>query len=245
MSNSTHVHGWQQPRSPLVLAAGAVLVSSVLFSGVLLLFGAVPASGAARSSPSQGAANEGRTDHPTDPDARTAPGWSGRAHSTGPASKSSWKRPVATRTDPPTPTPSSEPPTPPPSTPTPTRSPRRDPEPTRSTPAPTTVDPSADPSGAVGPHARLAAAPPQPATIAPQPSSPFGGSAPDRVPDLGIAPSVATAPSPVAPSGTDLAADGASFLPDKEMGVKIFSAGLVALAVSIGGLVTLALRRRP
>jgi hypothetical protein len=48
----------------------------------------------------------------------------------------------------------------------------------------------------------------------------------------------------VALSATDLAVDGPSFLPAKEMGVKIFSAGLVALVVSIGGLVTLALRRR-
>jgi hypothetical protein len=243
MSNSTHVHGWPQPRSPLVPAAGAVLVSSVLVSGVLLLFGAVPASGAARLSAqglSTGAANQARADHPTDPDA-TAPGWSGRTHSTGPAPKSSWNRPVTTKTDPPTPAPSSEPSTPPPHTPSPTRSPRPDPQPTRSTPAPTKVDPSRAPAG---PRGRLAVAPPQPATTAPQPSSPFGGSAPDRVPDGGIQPSVATAPSPVTPSGTDLAVDGPSFLPAKEMGVKIFSAGLVALVVSIGGLVTLALRRR-
>jgi hypothetical protein len=245
MSNSTHVHGWPQPRSPLVPAAGAVLVSSVLISGVLLLFGAVPASGAARMSaqgPSTGAANHARTDHPTDPDASTTPGWSGRVHSTWPAPKSSWHRMVTTKTDPPTTAPSSEPSTRPSHAPSPTRSPRPDPQPT---PARTKVDPSADPSGApAGPRARLAAGPPQPATTAPQPSSPFGGSTPDRVPDVGIQPSVATAPSPVALSATDLAVDGPSFLPAKEMGVKIFSAGLVALVVSIGGLVTLALRRR-
>ena len=247
MSNSTHVRGWPQPRSPLVPAAGAVLVSSVLFSGVLLLFGAIPASGAARSSaqgPSTGA-NPARTAQSTDPDAPTAAGWSGRARSTGPAPKSSWNRPLTTSTDPPTPAPSSEPSTRTPSTPSPTRSPRPDPQPTRSTPAPTTVDPSADPSGApAGPRGRPAAVPPLPATTAPQPSSPFGGSTPDRVPDIGIQPSVATAPSPAAPDGTDLAVDGPSFLPAKEMGVKIFSACLVALVVSIGGLVTLALRRR-
>jgi hypothetical protein len=39
-------------------------------------------------------------------------------------------------------------------------------------------------------------------------------------------------------------AERGSFLPAKEFGVKIFAAGLVALAVSIGGLVRLAVRRR-
>jgi hypothetical protein len=41
-----------------------------------------------------------------------------------------------------------------------------------------------------------------------------------------------------------VAAGWASFLPGQEFGVKIFVAGLVALMVSVGGLVTLAIRRR-
>jgi hypothetical protein len=41
-----------------------------------------------------------------------------------------------------------------------------------------------------------------------------------------------------------LAAGRTSFLPGQEFGVKIFVAGLAALIVSLGGLVTLAIRRR-
>jgi hypothetical protein len=64
------------------------------------------------------------------------------------------------------------------------------------------------------------------------------------VPDLGSKPSVANPPSPAPSTATDVVAGWASFLPGKEFGVKIFAAGLVALIVSIGGLVTLAVRRR-
>ena len=99
-----------------------------------------------------------------------------------------------------------------------------------------------------GPRARPAAAlspaSPSPVRAPAGPGNPAGGFAPNRVPDVGTQPSVAGVPSPAPSEPSEMAAGRASFLPGQEFGVKIFVAGLVALIVSIGGLVTLAIRRR-
>jgi hypothetical protein len=237
MPNNAHVLGWHRPGSPFVLATGVVLLGSVLFSAVLLSVGVVPAwAGVRLVAPEAGVTHQARTAQGADPD---APGRSARDNSSGPAPTSSKNPSNTTGTNPPTPAPTTRPPTEPPPRPASTT---RDPKPTRPSAVPSTVDPpsTAAPSAApAGPRARPAVVPAPAATRSP---SPIGGFAPDRVPDVGSRPSAATAPNP--PPGTDAAAARASFLPGREMGVRIFAAGLVALIVSIGGLVTLALRRR-
>ncbi len=244
MSDIAHVHGWPRTRSAFVLAVGAVLVGSVLFSAVLLLVGAVPAWGGARAQrPGTDAVDRqsAGTVRDADPDEPAAGGSSGREDDTESAPTSSRNRPGRTRTDPPASTaPATQPPTTQvPPTATPTRPPTSDPHPAVLTSAPSTADP---PSAPAPPSSAPAGHRARPAAV-PQPPGPVGGFAPDRVPDVGSRPSVDSAPSATS-SATEVAAGRASFLPGKDMGVKIFAAGLVALIVSFGGLVTLALRRR-
>src|SRR5690606_33177299 len=90
---------------------------------------------------------------------------------------------------------------------------------------------------------------PSPATSGAGAHSPSDAGALTRVPAPGSAPSADPAIAPAAgPSAeTELRGLGASwvsYLPPPEVGIKIFAVGLVALVVALGGLVTIAARRR-
>ena len=244
MSDIAHVHGWPRPRSPFALAAGAVLVGSVLFSAVLLLVGAVPAWGGVASAQSRraDAADQPGGGSRRRPRCATAP-WSSGRRRRHRASADAVEEPDGQDRTIPGPT-----------------TPRPTPRPTQATadagadPVPSAhriLDPRTAPTPA--PDRR----PPSPRRHrGPAPARPAVATAADRAdqarsvgsPRTGSRMSVVDRASPARPAqrhpAIDVAAGRASFLPGKEMGVKIFAAGLVALVVSIGGLVTLAVRRR-
>jgi hypothetical protein len=231
-----------------VLSSGAAVAGGVLLTAVLALVGVAPAWGDARAS----LANDGAATHraaragdPGDAGAPTAPTGAGGGVPTVPLEQTNPRTaPVRTRTNPPPPTPApdaSDPvkpgpktPRPQPSTVDPTTNPQAPPSPTAT---------SHEAASPASPQARPAAAP-LPAPNAPPPSRPIGGFAPDRVPAIGSQPSVASTANASPSNATNVAAGWASYLPGQEFGVKIFAAGLIALVVSIGGLVTLAIRRR-
>jgi hypothetical protein len=70
-----------------------------------------------------------------------------------------------------------------------------------------------------------------------------------RVPAAGSEPSADPAGAGPGPSPQTqvrgIGASWVSYLPPPEFGIKIFAVGLVALMVALGGLVTIAARRRP
>jgi len=79
-------------------------------------------------------------------------------------------------------------------------------------------------------------------TAARQRSGHSGGRAPGQ-----RTPTASTTVAPVPPGGDDphrIDAKWTSYLPAPETGLKIFAGGLLALAVAIAGLATLAIRRR-
>jgi hypothetical protein len=73
---------------------------------------------------------------------------------------------------------------------------------------------------------------------------------PDRVPHAGSDPTADPTEAPPAGQPTtsevpdNIGATWVSYLPPPEFGIRIFAVGLVALMVALGGLVTIAARRR-
>jgi hypothetical protein len=171
--------------------------------------------------------------------ASTAPGPSGGPQPSG-----------APSADPPRPAPSadaqpSDPPSDPPSpapagVPTPPTPPSED-DPPADAPAPQHVPVTAAPS----PAAQAAPGLAQSSSRGPALSTPRSSS-PVRVPQSGSHPRAgAAAPTDVAANpDAGQSAGWSSPLPGRELGIRIFFAGLIALVFSIAGLVTVAIRRR-
>jgi hypothetical protein len=127
---------------------------------------------------------------------------------------------------------------------------------TAPTPKPTKPnDPPGKPTQSATPSPPRAQPAAVPRTTTPEPAVPGndrpGAFAPAHVPDAGSQPSIGTvAPGPDRQAaGQDqaghVAAGWLSYLPGPEYGGKLVLAGLLALFVSIAGLVRVAMRRRP
>jgi hypothetical protein len=123
-------------------------------------------------------------------------------------------------------------------------------EPPTQPPADPPVDPIGDPASNQLQGAPLPSDPAQPGE---DPRYRAGIAGPDRAPANGSPPRAdigsAQAPDLAAARSDDegglIPASWAAHLPDREVGIQIFIAGLIALIISITGLVTVALRRRP
>jgi hypothetical protein len=112
------------------------------------------------------------------------------------------------------------------------------PEPTPAPPTSTSVTPSV---------ATTPPATPTPtATTTPQPTSPLTVQRPRRHVERNHArpPTKTSEPTVIAEETSRIDAAWMSYLPGPEAGLKIFAAGLLALAISIAGLAALAIRRR-